>query len=227
MLKWFAFMDDPRQTGMLPLLRDLACLTISPMRPRLARPSTAACILRMLRSVDVASVSISLTTRADNLAGQGCLARERRLHTGGDALADQGGFRFGHGADDGEHRSSHGTCGVDLSCRLMKRTPRWSNSSSAVRRWRVERAKRSNFRPGHNRVRGCERGHQGVEPGAPFAAAGNGNVAIFADDGETGALGVSTQAVILQVGLLVRGGDPQIERRTGSAAAWVPCCAVL
>ncbi|MEY9195240.1 hypothetical protein ABIA16_000356 [Sinorhizobium fredii] len=56
-------------------------------------------------------------------------------------------------------------------------------------------------------------GHQGVELGAPFAAAGNGDVAIFADDGETGALGVSTQAVILQVWLLVGRGDAQVEGR--------------
>lgn len=49
---------------------------------------------------------------------------------------------------------------------------------------------------------------------------------IFADDGETGALGVSTQAVILQVGLLVGGGDPQIERRMVLLRR-APCCAVL
>tara|TARA_R110002051_G_scaffold268702_1_gene328717 strand:- start:96 stop:398 length:303 start_codon:yes stop_codon:yes gene_type:complete len=37
-----------------------------------------------------------------------------RFHTGRDPFADQGRFQLGHGADDGEHRPSHGTCGVDL-----------------------------------------------------------------------------------------------------------------
>jgi hypothetical protein len=38
-----------------------------------------------------------------------------------------------------------------LSWTLMNRMPRWSNSSNATRRWRVLRAKRSNF-PNQNAV---------------------------------------------------------------------------
>src|ERR1700730_18222953 len=40
--------------------------------------------------------------------------RFRGPHSGGDALADQRRFQFGHGADDGEHRPAHGTFGIDL-----------------------------------------------------------------------------------------------------------------
>ena len=35
-------------------------------------------------------------------------------HTGGYALADERGLQLRHGGDDGEHRSAHGTAGVDL-----------------------------------------------------------------------------------------------------------------
>ena len=66
-------------------------------------------------------------------------------HAGGHAFADERGLQFGHGADDGEHRSTHWAVGVYLILTLMKRTPRWLNSSSATNRWRVLRAKRSNF----------------------------------------------------------------------------------
>jgi hypothetical protein len=40
--------------------------------------------------------------------------RFRGPHSGGDTLADQRRFQFGHGADDGEHRPAHGTFGIDL-----------------------------------------------------------------------------------------------------------------
>ena len=35
-------------------------------------------------------------------------------HAGGHSLADERGLQFGHCADDGEHRSTHGAVGVDL-----------------------------------------------------------------------------------------------------------------
>ena len=35
-------------------------------------------------------------------------------HSGGDTLADQRRFQFGHGANDGEHCPAHGAFGVDL-----------------------------------------------------------------------------------------------------------------
>jgi len=35
-------------------------------------------------------------------------------HTGGYALTDERGLQLRHGGDDGEHRSAHGTAGVDL-----------------------------------------------------------------------------------------------------------------
>jgi len=35
-------------------------------------------------------------------------------HPRGDALADERGFQFGHGTDDGEHGPAHRAVGIDL-----------------------------------------------------------------------------------------------------------------
>jgi len=41
-------------------------------------------------------------------------ARPSRPHAGGNALADERGLQFGHGADDGERRPAHRTVSVNL-----------------------------------------------------------------------------------------------------------------
>lgn len=93
--------------------RDLACLTISPMRPRSARPSTAPYLGGMLRSVDVASVSISAPHERQLWPAKGFASRASGLHTGGDVLADLEHFSLAMAPMMVNIARPMGICGVD------------------------------------------------------------------------------------------------------------------
>ena len=92
---------------------------ISPTMLRLARPAILAWICRMLRSVKVASATISLTICGGVGGLPMCLPRASAARIPAvtrSLISDD--LQLGHGADDGEHRPAHGTFGIDLILRL-------------------------------------------------------------------------------------------------------------
>src|SRR5689334_20194737 len=60
-------------------------------------------------------------------------------------------------------------------------------------------------------------GHQRVELGSTLSAPGHGDITVVTDNLQAGTLGVAPQPVILQVWLLVGGGNADIECGARSA----------